>query len=620
MEAQEGEDHRGGRPAAKTREAGIKIPLAFRILGLVALSILPCLGIIVWSGTRLEREALAGTERDCRFIAASVAARQRILLDAVAQTVRGAAEAPPVRDANAAEAARMLAPMRTANKYIDRMSLCDPGGRVLASSDGAAAFAPALVPPAPGSPDAIIVGSLSERGGAALPLWAPIRGRDGEPAGFLAADLSLAAYPDVFAFAEMPAATVVAISDRDGLLLYRRPSDDGPRIGEPIDRGLLALARGSPGRGAEACELADGTRILAAAEGVDGDGDGIADIRVFAYLPMRGVLAPIRGVMRDTYVLVAIAAAVSLALALAAAQFSLVRRVRAILERARYFEHGDLAPAGLPSGSRDELLELSSAMELFDAAIGERESVLRLQEDRLRGALGENDVLLREVHHRVYNNLQIVLSLLRLEEGSADCEESRAILRNSEGRVQSMALAHARLYEAEDLSRVDFAAYAADLIGSLRQEYPEAAGKVAFLTDMQPVAVELTQAVPLGLILNELLSNCLAHAFPEGSRGTVVAGLSDVDGRTVAVTVADDGIGVPAAWDGESSPGLGLHLVRNLANQLGGSFRIGPAGPGTRAVVEFPLASAGEAARAGREARAERPPRGIPSRLTAAAG
>jgi two-component sensor histidine kinase len=216
----------------------------------------------------------------------------------------------------------------------------------------------------------------------------------------------------------------------------------------------------------------------------------------------------------------------------------------------------------------------------------------RSAEERLRISLEEKDVLLREVHHRVKNNLQVVHSLLYLQAHAIGAQADPVALdafRQSCARIRSMAVIHERLYRAEDLSAVDFGDYLQALLPDLLDAWGRAED-VAVAIAARGVRLPLDVAIPCGLIVNELVTNCLEHAFP-GRGGSLSMTLRPVPGGLLELGVADDGVGFAPARDWRQSGSLGLQLVGDLVDQLDGEVLLesGP-GRGTRFQVRFPVA------------------------------
>ncbi|HUW39486.1 MAG TPA: sensor histidine kinase [Rectinemataceae bacterium] len=229
--------------------------------------------------------------------------------------------------------------------------------------------------------------------------------------------------------------------------------------------------------------------------------------------------------------------------------------------------------------------------EIMDAALAKR--ALQESERRLIALLQEKDLLLKEVHHRVKNNLQIVSSLLFLQGRRAEDPRFRELLQDCRNQVASMALIHEDLYRSKDLMSVDFGTYAHTLVSRLLGLYREEGG-VSLSFEAESLRIGIDQAIPLGLILNELCTNTLKHAFPPervGDPPTIFVTLRRSGPKRVALVVADNGIGVPEDFDPAETASFGMKIVHKLADQLGAELCIGSeSGPGARFELEFPAA------------------------------
>ncbi len=195
-----------------------------------------------------------------------------------------------------------------------------------------------------------------------------------------------------------------------------------------------------------------------------------------------------------------------------------------------------------------------------------------LAEEQLKASLAEKEVLLKEIHHRVKNNLQVISSLLNVQSMYVNDEETLRMLQDSRHRVRSMALVHERLYQAEDLARVDFAEYVRSLASYLIRSYG-VASSVKLCVDVSDVSLSVDIAIPCGLILNELISNSFKHAFPNQRPGQINVSFKNHDGELVLI-VRDNGIGVPEGVDFRNTESLGLRLVSTLVAQLEGSIEL----------------------------------------------
>jgi len=211
----------------------------------------------------------------------------------------------------------------------------------------------------------------------------------------------------------------------------------------------------------------------------------------------------------------------------------------------------------------------------------------KLSEQAMAASLREKEALLKEVHHRVKNNLQVISSLLRLELGRTAEPGVRLVLGEMQNRILSMALLHETLYRSDDLSRVDLSTYLNRLVQQLFRSSAPTSGRVTLQVTLAPAFVDLEQAVPCGLLVTELVSNSLKHAFPDNRSGEIHVTLSPVDGGpALRLIVADTGLGLPTDFDARRTQSLGLVLVADLARQLRGTLTI-DSGPGAAFTLDF---------------------------------
>ena len=190
-------------------------------------------------------------------------------------------------------------------------------------------------------------------------------------------------------------------------------------------------------------------------------------------------------------------------------------------------------------------------------------------EEQLRASLSEKEALLREVHHRVKNNLTVITSLLNLQAATLEDTKHREVLREAEGRVRSMATLHEHLYKSDSLGSVDLRSYISALVRTLSRTYSNPGVELG--TNIDVVALDIAHAIPCGLIVNELVTNCMKYAFPDGRRGIVQVSLQQSSPNELTLQVRDDGVGFTVPSNLEDSATLGLKLVAILAQQLEGN-------------------------------------------------
>lgn len=207
-------------------------------------------------------------------------------------------------------------------------------------------------------------------------------------------------------------------------------------------------------------------------------------------------------------------------------------------------------------------------------------------EERLQASLADKVVLLKEVHHRVKNNLQIISTLLDLQSESIKDAESLNAFRESQDRIAAMALIHERLYASKDLASVDFSEYIGSLSTHLFTSYRVDPGRITLTIDIGGVSIAIDRAIPFGLIINELVTNSLKHAFPDGRSGMILIRFHGDEDDWVTLTVADTGVGMPPGLDFRNTVTLGLQLVNMLASQLGGHVSMESRG-GTVFIIRF---------------------------------
>jgi two-component sensor histidine kinase len=225
---------------------------------------------------------------------------------------------------------------------------------------------------------------------------------------------------------------------------------------------------------------------------------------------------------------------------------------------------------------------LSGHALIFSDMTGEKQA-----DDDLKSSLQEKEVMLKEIHHRVKNNLQVVSSLLRMQSEKAADAAARDLFADSQHRVRAMAMVHEHLYQSRDLGRIDFSTYVNQLVQSLVRAYGPSSG-LRPIVQAEKIPLNLDTAVPCGLMLTELVSNALKYAYPKDAAGPIFVGFHLMpDGEHYELMVSDQGVGLPAHVNGEGSDDtLGLRLVRLLSAQLGGQVRLDRSG-GTKFVITF---------------------------------
>ena len=207
-------------------------------------------------------------------------------------------------------------------------------------------------------------------------------------------------------------------------------------------------------------------------------------------------------------------------------------------------------------------------------------------EDQIKASLKEKEVLLKEIHHRVKNNLQVIESLLRLQAGMAKDSRDLGLFKESQARIRSIGLLYETLSRSRDLARIDMPDYIHKLTRQLFQAYGISQDAIRLQLQVQPVSLNMDTAIPCGLIINELISNSLKYAFPRGSGEVSVTFASNPD-QTFTLVVSDTGVGLPRDVDERNCSSLGLQLVSLLLQKLDGTSAVQRSG-GTTWTMTFP--------------------------------
>jgi two-component sensor histidine kinase len=234
---------------------------------------------------------------------------------------------------------------------------------------------------------------------------------------------------------------------------------------------------------------------------------------------------------------------------------------------------------------RTEQALLESHDEL-EQRVQERTVELVVANEEIKTSLKEKEVLLKEIHHRVKNNLQVISSLLDMTSTRIHDQQANNLIKDARTKIHTMALIHARLYGSERVDQIDMRDHIRELANYLSQVYSDSK-KITLIVDLSSIYLPITQAIPCALVLNEVISNAFKHAFREGQKGTIEISVKSPAQDTISIRVKDDGIGIPQEVDIYKTDSLGLKLLRNLVqSQLKGKIDV-KRDKGTEFIIEF---------------------------------
>ncbi len=210
-------------------------------------------------------------------------------------------------------------------------------------------------------------------------------------------------------------------------------------------------------------------------------------------------------------------------------------------------------------------------------------------EEKVNQSLKEKEVLLKEVHHRVKNNMQVISSILNLQSSYVTDEYALSLLKESQNRIKTMAYIHESLYQNKTFTSINFSEYISTLASNILQSYAASAQKVSLSLNVNKIILNLDTSIPAGLIINELVTNSIKHAFTESKQGIILINLNTKD-NVLFLEVSDNGKGFPKEIDFRNTNSLGLQLVNTLVEQLNGKLELsGNKNEGTSFYINFPM-------------------------------
>lgn len=566
------------------RSPTFSIRHALTLTTLVAL--LPALGIIVATGIEHGHAREEAVRAEAARQVEAVAAIQEQRVDTVLRMLETIASLPAVRALQPRETTDVLAAVLARNPEFLNLTMTDPAGIVLAS---------------PGLPagtdlgdrkhirESVTSGAFSAGefvfaeldGVPAFPFSVPIRNDDDVVVGAMSAIYPLTSYADFFDRLDLPAETILGITDHRGIRIFFRPKMETNPVGQPISAAVWEGISGGEDVGTVTFPGSDGVPRFYAYRRIYLRDHTEPYLYVVVGFPERLAVSAARRILLRNVVLMV---AVTLLAALTASRFGGVivgRQIEALASTADEIRRGNLAArTGITTGSGSEVARLAAAIDGMAAGL-EKRIVAGVRERRqIDESLREKEVLLKEIHHRVKNNMQLILSIVHLQRGTTTDLDEFCI--DLERRISAVAGVHEMLYQSHDLSTIDMHGF----IEGLTDVTSPAPLPPEIRVSAEGIALRIEQAIPLGLITSELLVNAAKYAG-NGGPSSVTVSLTASEGLLV-LTVADNGAGFPPGFDPDRDGGLGMHLVSALSQQLGATVAI-TSNPGGIVRVSMPF-------------------------------
>ena len=407
----------------------------------------------------------------------------------------------------------------------------------------------------------------------AFPYSLSLRDDEGELRGTLSVVYMLRSYRDVFESMNLPEETILGITDRNGVRIFFHPVKGTNPVGLEIKKSVWEAIQGEGRSGTIADSGSDGIERFYSYRKLYLPSSRNFYLSLVLGIPESVVREPSAGILKRNLLIMGLTVLVSLGLSALLGYLVLGSRLVKIARTINAIRGGDLSTRTGIINTASGIGQIAHAIDEMALALETRNRERDATETRLSNALKEKEILLQELHHRVKNNLQLILSIINLEKNGAKDIESYS--RQVESRIRSISAVHEMLFRSESLYTIEIADFVSHLAHLSSAMDPSAV--IQTTTDSGTIPVK--QLVPLALIVNELITNCLKYG--RSSRGTADIRISYTrDTKRTTLTVEDDGPGFPPGFDPEASHGLGMQLIHSLAGQLGGTIILN--GPGAR--------------------------------------
>ncbi len=553
------------------------------ILLTIILATAPAIGLIVYVGVELQDVTREQLLREAHRHLDALEEQQRLLGESTREVLRTIAAVPAIRAGNREEIDPFLRTLVSETSYFVTFLVADVGATVIATGAGVDGHSLRDRPYVfeyelernyyAGN---LVIGRAT--GNQVVPFVYPYYDLENRYAGFVLASLHATRYFQLLTPPDLPPGSEVTFTDSRGVIMYH-----STRTGE-LWRAL------SPEIWTEIQNRPDGGYFTVPHD--DDNGEKLlvySGIRlrpeldpyvwITVTIPYRTFFEPVRRLVAQNSRAAAGSLVAALVIGYLVVTISIVRRIGTLVEATESVAHGTIDPVLPRIGGHDEITDLARAFDRMTEQIQAREN-------DLRQTVEERELLLRELHHRVKNNFQVLASLLNLQMDGHSDPAVLTPLQEGRNRILSMALIHERFSGSREPARIDFAAYLDDLIRELQSTYD--GQNVEIHLEAEDITLNIEEATPLGLIVNETVSNAFKHAFKDDRKGVLTVELTTCE-TCVRLAVTDNGRGLPADLDPERSESLGFLLISILTRQINGTWCAETVqSQGTRISVEIP--------------------------------
>ena len=420
-----------------------------------------------------------------------------------------------------------------------------------------------------------------------LQIAQPIRDPAGRPVGVIWAAARLDELQRLLT-RNLPPSSSLTIFDANGTVLVREP-DPERWVGQSMPERLATLSAALDSGYYELAGLDGRNRVFGHVPAKD-----LWGLTVLLGIDKETAFAPIERATRRGVALIVLGVALALLVSILASRYVFGPPVRRLLGTAERWRKGDYSVRNAFTGGSTEFVRLAQAFDDMADAVASRERELikarHVAEDRAAAAERAErfkDLLLREINHRIKNNLQLIASLLQVQGSASNDPAIRTQFETACQRVFAVARLHEQLYAGDFSGTVDFAEVLKAIVEDFKGSFSD--GRVRVALTAAPIEISLDQAVPLALAATELMANAFKHGYAQGGGGTVQVTFGPYPGGRLQLVVADDGVGLPDSFDPERSGRLGMRILTEMARQIGGALQVQRTERGARFTVLAPL-------------------------------